>query len=61
MDYEIIKIHLYLGNNYIDTKEARFYSNGKLEYFPEPEYDDEEDLDEQVSEKDEEEIRCMTS
>ena len=52
VDYEIITIHEYFGNNFSRSRQAKLYSNGLIEYLPEPEYEDTPD-----EEKDEEE--CM--
>jgi hypothetical protein len=59
MDYEIITVHEYSGNNLEQTRQAKLYTNGTLEYFPEPEYDDDEEMNEIVSDEDEEGLRCV--
>nr|WP_263327856.1 hypothetical protein [Neobacillus sp. Marseille-Q6967] len=59
MDYEIITVYEYYGNNLEQTRQAKLYANGILEYLPEPEWPDEEI--EEVSDEDEEELGCVTS
>lgn len=49
MDYEIITVHEYSGNNFERVYKAKLYENGSLEYLPEPEI-----------EEDEEDLQCMT-
>jgi hypothetical protein len=43
---EIITVHEYFGNNFSTTRQAKL-ENGRLEYLPEPEYE-EEDEEEQL-------------
>jgi hypothetical protein len=61
MNYEIITVHEYSGNNLETTHQAKLYADGTLQYFPEPQYDDDEEMNELVSDEDEEELRCMKS
>ncbi|MBV7509782.1 hypothetical protein KW850_32405 [Bacillus sp. sid0103] len=36
MSYEIIQVNEYYGNNFSGSRLAKLYSNGRLEYLPEP-------------------------
>jgi hypothetical protein len=57
--YEELTVYEHWGNSFCGARKAKLYANGTLEYFPEPEY--EEEMNEPVSEEDEEELRCMKS
>lgn len=52
MNYEIITVHEYYGNNFDRSREAMLFENGRLEFFPEPEY---EEVEEEVIEEEEDE------
>jgi hypothetical protein len=54
MNYEIITVNEYFGNNLERTRQAKLYKNGTLEFLPEPVYEDDE-------EDNEEEVLCMKS
>jgi hypothetical protein len=40
MDYELITVREYWGNNLESTRTAKLFSNGQLEYEPEPDYEE---------------------
>jgi hypothetical protein len=49
MDYELITVREYWGNNFEGSRQAKLYADGRLVYEPEPDYpdeDEEEDDDE---------------
>lgn len=50
MNYESITVHEYDGNNFDRSREAKLFENGTLEYFPEPEYEEEELIEEEEDE-----------
>jgi hypothetical protein len=52
MDYEIIMVHEYDGNNFDRSREAKLFTNGTLEYEPEPEYDEDDELIEEEEDED---------
>jgi hypothetical protein len=47
MDYELITVREYWGNNLESTREAKQYSDGRIELVPLPDYPpDEEEMQE---------------
>jgi hypothetical protein len=50
MDYELITVHEYDGNNFDRSREAKLFENGKLDYLAEPEYEEEELIEEEEDE-----------
>ncbi|WP_263629538.1 hypothetical protein [Bacillus tianshenii] len=41
MAYEIIQVNHYYGNNFSGSKWAKLYENGRLEYLPDKEEEEE--------------------
>jgi hypothetical protein len=53
MNFELITVNEYYGNSYCGSREAKLYTDGRLEYIPLPEYPD-DDLDEEEDDDEDE-------